>query len=527
MKQTSWDMENQRAFHSIPTDRDVAASEKSIVEIIHQRQLRFAAMVRAAQRATSFKIKAQRCQQAAMYAANNPCGILCSADLERELILIASTLRDSAPAHVNAKQFLHVFTRIYASGGHTRVAERWIQASPSDQRHDFVLISQGTRPVPPLLLDACAQKHGKLIHLSGDFPIEKAQALRTLAESYEAIILHVHPYDVVPMIAFGINGFSRPIIYYNHADHLFWLGSSIADLLVNFRSGLREMNRSARYCSAQYVLPLPLLEVPAVAKEPMNAAELKKSLGFEADSKVMVTVASAYKYTPMDGLDFIATAKEILARNQKAVLVAIGPSESDMRWKNAREQTGGRIRAIGVIPAHALDAYLSIADLALESFPLNSPTALLEIAKHGVPCLALETAVKSIDAFEEAGILCPDVASLIEKAGLFLNSENRYPSLLTILQRDCLPEGFGRKLSALYDAFPKVHVKRTLPEDAERPPITPFEYFIAQQNIARHRFMAHRVRCGVQRIIDDYVMYAYPLGMPRWIYRWLNSYGVI
>ena len=73
---------------------------------------------------------------------------------------------------------------------------------------------------------------------------------------YEVItvILHVHMYDVLPILAFANGDFNRPVMFYNHADHLFWLGASISDLVVNFRSSSVAFNEEYNRTSSNAVI---------------------------------------------------------------------------------------------------------------------------------------------------------------------------------------------------------------------------------------------------------------------------------
>lgn len=39
--------------------------------------------------------------------------------------------------------------------------------------------------------------------------------------------------DPTAVVAFGIEKFERPVIFYNHSAHLFWIGKSIADIVLD------------------------------------------------------------------------------------------------------------------------------------------------------------------------------------------------------------------------------------------------------------------------------------------------------
>src|SRR5438067_2243266 len=83
--------------------------------------------------------------------------------------------------------------------------------------------------VIPGVHDAVKTSGGELMALNPAAPwIERARALRELARGYDAVVLHIHHHDPVPILAFA-DGDRPPVVLFNHADHMFWLGSSIVD----------------------------------------------------------------------------------------------------------------------------------------------------------------------------------------------------------------------------------------------------------------------------------------------------------
>jgi hypothetical protein len=501
--------------------------QNSIHTIIEENYKKFLRIIALAETCSRVETKVEHCAQAALFAVNHPCGILYSNALETLLQTLALTIPAAPSQTVKENRFLHVVTRCYASGGHTRVLERWIAASPPTQSHDVVLISQGGRLVPQYLQEVVKQKSGEILKLTPGFPLEKAAKLRALAGGYSAIILHAHPYDIVPMLALSHPEFSRPVVLFNHADHLFWLGTSLADLVVNFRSTTLEIGREARAITHDSVLPLPMKAVPERLKPDVEAvSSIKSSLGFSSSCKVIVTIASAYKYVPAGGYDFLATVKEILRLEPEAVLLAIGPSKRDLQWRKAEKEFKGRIRALGIIPNSELDRYLSIADVAVESFPVNSPTALMELARYRIPCLTIATPAETVDAFAEAGIVCATQEELIARVLLALREPSPDLVLYKILERDALQEGFSKKLAELYAQFPVQHTFRSPPVDPTRK-ISPLEIFIAQNRFAQPLTLRYFAIYMVRNVLAFYVRAFYPIGMNRKLYAWLNSYGLM
>ncbi|RYG62365.1 MAG: hypothetical protein EON60_00200 [Alphaproteobacteria bacterium] len=462
--------------------------------------------------------------QAVAFASRHTCGLLNAPQLEAALCNIAQQHKVPLAAKVLPNSFLHVLTRAYPTGGHTRIVERWIEASPTSQTHSVVLLSQDRRPVPSLLKEATHTKNGQLHHMSG-FPLEKALALRELASSYACIILHTHMYDPVPLLAFGTEDFSTPVLLFNHADHLMWLGASITDMLVNFNDTRKPLSLERRNITRLYHLPLPVA-APGPFPTLKDKEKLKNSLDLSPESKILLTIGREYKYEPFAGLDFLSTVETILNEAPDAILLAIGPSPQHPAWAEASRRTKGRIRALGPIPNHQLGSYLGITDVALESFPLGSPTALLDIARNNIPCVSLATPTNEYDAFNAAGIACSTPQEYSERALSFLKSPPKTTLLYEIIKQEALPEGFGRKLAKLSKNLPvKHHVWSVQPDTGQN--LSSVELFNAYNTMQLPVTKKTMLQNMVYRSLWCYTRFLYPFGLSRSIYNRLNSYGLL
>lgn len=502
--------------------------EKSkVITVIKSNKSVFYDKVERALNAHDHVKKVQLCSQAAIFAVSYPSGVFNSKELEEALCAVASHYSVTLSQSYEPNSFLHIMTRSYSSGGHTRVCERWIKTAPANQKHSIALTGQGDRPIPSYLKSVVADKSGDFISLDSSLPIDRALRLRELASKYEYVILHVHMYDVVPLLAFGTPEFERPVVLYNHADHLFWLGCSIADIVVNFRTLSQEMDKKFRGIKSSFVLPLPILEAKKDLSKDHDSAALKKELGFAQDSKIMVTIASSYKYKPFNELDFIETVKCILEKDDKVVLLAIGPSIKDKRWRQAYSDTLGRINPIGIVPHEDLLKYISLSDLALESFPLGSPTGLLDIAKYNVHCVSMWSPANLIDTIVTAGNVCRTPKEYTCCALKLLNEYDEVETPLSkLIKVEHYPEAFSFKIKKLISLLPKHHVVSDVLQDDRDTP-SDFEIFIAQNNMIEHSGLKGWAHCFVRKLIYWYVLYVYPKGMTPKLYDFLVCRGLL
>jgi hypothetical protein len=316
-------------------------------------------------------------------------GEISSRELEAELIRAAQQLPVPVVSSGSRSRprWLHVFTEAYATLGHTNLCRRWIQYDP-DVTHDVILLSQ-TGEAPKNLVDAVELTSGRCVVLDPTTSLlQRAAELRKFAwENADVVLLHTHPDEVMGVVAFGVPG-GPVVLVVNHADHVFWLGCSVADQVLEIRRSGQVWTQQLRGVEGSKILPIPLVASAEPARSPtlilQERQALRKSLGIPDDAVMLLTVGSAAKFEAMPGLDFIATAQEIMRACENAYLVAIGPHEED-DWKAAKEATGGRILPLGYQQDSTL--FCRSADLYLEGFPLGSLTALLEAGQAGLMCV--------------------------------------------------------------------------------------------------------------------------------------------
>lgn len=316
-------------------------------------------------------------------------GDLSSQVLEEELLFAARQL----PGPVRARQpggrprWLHVLSEAYATLGHTNLCRRWIQYD-NEAVHSVVLVNQ-RGPAPQNLVETVKSTDGECLVFDPEIPLLKRAAdLRAYAwQSADVIVLHTHADEVLATVAFGVPG-GPPVLLLNHADHAYWVGCSVADLVLDIRGSGQTWTRQLRGVPRSALLPIPLFGGSGQAGQ--QGAELdkkrlaRKSLGVPEDMNVLLTVGSEFKYRPLPGMDFLATTRKIVESCDNTCLLAVGPYDSGI-WRQMRKATGGRIQAFG--KQANTDLFCQAADVYLEGFPAGSLTALLEGGLAGLPCV--------------------------------------------------------------------------------------------------------------------------------------------
>jgi glycosyltransferase involved in cell wall biosynthesis len=289
------------------------------------------------------------------------------------------------PKNFGKMRFLHVLTESYDTGGHSSFVARWIENTVESSVHSVIATAQHSE-LPAILRDAVAKSGGwycSLAELSSDLT-EQALLLRLLARNWaDAIVLLIHPFDPIPIVAFGIEG-GPPVILCNHADHAFWLGNTIADITVDYHSSATKLGQKRRGIKNAKLLPIPLTKKSPIA----HSIGMREHLGFSEQDVILLTVGRQEKFYPFGGYDFLEVMVRFLENHPNVKLVAAGPKSMD-RWEKASALVEGRIQALGTVERSELEKYYALSDVYVTSFPCGSGTALLEVAMHSLPIVGL------------------------------------------------------------------------------------------------------------------------------------------
>jgi glycosyltransferase involved in cell wall biosynthesis len=326
-------------------------------------------------------------QVAAQFAWMSHPGFFTSLELEDRLSSswLPHGIGPPVPVRSGPPRVLHVLTQAYGIGGHTRLAWRWMQADRG-RTSSVVLTAQERSPIPRQLSESVAAAGGSLTDLSSSRGglLARATALRRLMAEADIIVLHVHPYDTLPILALAAWVDRPPVLFMNHADHVFWVGATVSDVVVNIRDSAACLASERRGVEASRLALLPIpIDLPEQSPSRMEA---RKALGLDAGEVVALSVASSYKFEPDGALDFIETLIPLLTRVPNLTVLAVGPSPQG-RWAAAEVRSRGRLRALGV--RSDVDLLYRAADLYVDSLPLGSLTSLLEAGSHGLPLITL------------------------------------------------------------------------------------------------------------------------------------------
>ena len=311
----------------------------------------------------------------------------------------ARTTEAGFPRHV-----LHVMSKARRMGGDSRFVCRWIQSDPG-RRHSIAVTTQVDEPVPEAFLEATSRVGGRVHRLDEGTrdPLLRARRLRQLARTADFVVLHLYPDDIVPLLAFAPGVRRPPTAFIHHSDHTFWLGVGISDLVVQLRGCSVELTVGRRHVARERLVTLPI-PLPR-AERTLTRAEAKGKLGLSADTTVLLSVGTGFKYARVGGPGFLDVLWPVVSRHDDAVLLVVGP-RANGDWAVAQDATNGRIVPMG--PRYDTATLFQAADVYLDSFPFTSPTAALEAGTYGLPLIAFAP------RRGDARVLCPGAPGLDE-----------------------------------------------------------------------------------------------------------------
>jgi hypothetical protein len=352
---------------------------------------RFEAEVRLAEVAyanNELEMAAFYAATAATIATHKHCGIFASLRLESVLNAVGRRITSIEAAEPrewhSTKRVLHVGSELSAVGGLTRMISRWIDADA--ERVNSLVLTQHRSEIPKHLAEAVKRSGGRIHRLNQTVGtrFDWVRTLRRIARTHDVIILHIHCEDVVPVLAFADENGLPPVLFLNHADHLFWLGTGIAHLVLNLRDAATEISVMRRGIEPSRNFLLPTIVDSTERLRSRN--EAKSKLGLQPDTILLLSVARKPKYRSLDGVSFADRHARLLEKNEKAHLIVVGSGEPD-DWRAAKERVNGRITGLPEMPDPRI--FFEAADIYVDSYPFVSSTSMMEAAGYGLPLVTI------------------------------------------------------------------------------------------------------------------------------------------
>ena len=448
---------------------DILFTEKNMKRGVNKQCAMFEHMINKIKKSKSLSRRLKYAKEALNIANHGSTRYYSSDVIEDVFIEIAQNNSVSLSSNVIPDSVLHVASELYETGGHTRILERWIENAPPGQKNSLFL-TRNTE-IPNTVKMIVSEHNGEIIipdKSAND--IERALQLRKIASQYERIILHIHMDDYIPIIAFGTNDFTRPVYLFNHADHRFWIGVSIADCVISFRDFGREIAEKYRGVKNSFYMPLIIESNPIQVHN--NITKLKQILGIPINRPIVFTSGSAQKFRPLLNMNFNTFVNKLINRIPNIMVVAIGPTLNNVPDKN--------IINLSVMPHDKFIQYLNCADVVIDSFPFSGGTALLDAVSATKPVLSLKCPTGQLNYITKSIAYCDTVAELIKRTCELIKSTTERKNNLRDVKKHLVKEDLSvwvKQRDLLYTQNVKHRVNKF---HSVKKPIDILDYFMYQ-----------------------------------------------
>ena len=441
------------------------------------------------------------------YAVKNNNGLFTSSKLEMFFLNYAKTLQVNIKyIKYEKNSFLHILTEGYSTGGHTRVVERWIKNAPNEQKHSVVILKPNGA-VLHQLKNAIKSKNGDYIEFELNAELkDSALKLRELASNYEYIILHTHMDDPTATIAFGTEEFKRPVLLYNHASHLFWIGKSIADIVLEIKKG-DPITYNKRNINNTYYLGVP---TPEININHYDKKEARKKLKLPIDKKIIVTSGSKNKYICLCHNNYANYIQEIIDKNTFCYVIGVDPKNKI--WQKAYKTSKGHIIPMKPIKFNRgyLD-YIRSADLYIDSYPIGGGTAMIDAISNGTTSLSLDSIYPQFNYLIKTQSYCKTKEEFINKAKRILY-DNEYSKTIYEEQAKSLEENqsieeWNKRLEKLLATIPKEHRIKDLSEETDN--TEPCDLSVLDYYMGKEKFEPSKNKIWSQRDVNIRIKYGY------------------
>jgi hypothetical protein len=269
---------------------------------------------------------------------------------------------------------LHIASELFQVGGHTRVLANWVEADRKRVNH--LLLLRGDTNLPSNLQERFTTSLTSFRQLSRTSELNKFRcAIRYINSiSPDLIVLHTHPEEVLVPLLFAHER-TIPIVAYNHADHIFWLGAKSVDATIEFRENACPITKM--YRGIQHAFPIPY---PLEKQTTLSNQQAKTMLGIPEDETVLLTMASEHKLVPFRDANFYEFADLLLEKLPNSKLYIIGVPESRQAILDKITHRD-RILLLGVVATPNI--WCNAADFFVEPTPLITGLAAFDVLRHG------------------------------------------------------------------------------------------------------------------------------------------------
>jgi glycosyltransferase involved in cell wall biosynthesis len=330
---------------------------------------------------------------AAAIAWKHPLGFWYDQDLDNLLQQIGRSFQSSEltvkkTEKTNHQKIVYIATNILDAGGCPEVLMQWSQLLKTDFEKQILYVTHSyTSNIPIRYSKDFFDGTGIYVHNFSyqDKNTERiSELIKFLNEdSPDFIALFIEPNDVIAVPAIHALHDKPKVIYFNHADHAFWLGRTVIDYLIDLRSWGAELSKKFRNIDNSYIIPLTTdIKPQKSSREEWN---IKK------DSTISISVGGFHKVLGDDHINYFHVIEELLEKfpNHYHLFITNPPSQ-DFAESYITNDSDIRERFIITGPFSDLSPIYGLGDFLIETIPLIGGTVRIEAMACKLPIVAFD-----------------------------------------------------------------------------------------------------------------------------------------
>lgn len=376
---------------------------------------------------------------------NADMGIYDAYDLEVGLVEAFSISDFNGNTDCSKKDCIHVISEPYLIGGHTRLMENLAKMHPESV--DLLI----TRKSKDDAVNRVASYFAN-VHLLSSFEREgKVKEIVSVITQYSRVVLHIHPDDILTVVACGIAKKICPVTIYfvNHADHVFTFAASVADYYFEISLYGKNLDLRKRIKGQKTFLGIPI-SAPTDTNT-VNFKEVEKPLRF-------FSAASAAKFKPIKGFEIMSSIDAILAKFEGSTFCVLGVNPyTNYWWWRLKIKYRNRLFLRPHLPYEQFKLQLNDAHFYMDSHPVPGGTAFAEQLLQGRRCIGLTSPIQGYSPADK--LKSPNLDDLIRTIESWQYDEAIVKS---VMQVHGLKSVQARYLDCLYQGL----VSRNLIEES-------------------------------------------------------------
>ena len=212
------------------------------------------------------------------------------------------------------------------AGGCPEVLRNWAKALGSDVEQQDLYITHDYISFKPIRYDKDFFQDIYINVHNFSYQAEYVERIKELIkflkeDSPDFIVLFIEPNDVIAVPAIHALQDKPKVIYFNHADHVFWLGRSVIDYLIDYRSIGAEYSKKYRNIDNSHIIPLTTdIKPQKSSREEWN---IKK------DSTISISVGGFQKVWRYEQINYFDVIEKLLKKfpNHYHLFITNPPSQ--------------------------------------------------------------------------------------------------------------------------------------------------------------------------------------------------------